>query len=284
MTKIALIALLLAGTNPAGLKEHIERLVAQARVSAADFDLKTKEGQEAFKNADVRAAEASGELMVILLKHPDAWAWARPELRKMPAAADRRDLKLRMIEMLAWDPDPTSVKILDRELKADARGIPVRAIIRMDAHGSAVAAKALAAIVKQEPSFHNMEAAIHLGLKGDKQAAPVLEWAVTSGAGTRDFNSFSYGTALACKRLGDDGPWKAMVKRARDQVGKSLAQEDIKTARWYALQLEYYSRLAASKGPIDLLALDGGCASHVAGRMPEVESVEDLHEVLQRCG
>ena len=131
MTRLALIAVLLAGTKPAGLKEHVERLVAQVRVSAADFDLKTHKGQEAFKSADVRAAEASGELLATLQKNPEAWVWARPELRRMPAAADRRDLKLRLIELLAHDADSASVKILDAELKADARGIPVRAIIRM---------------------------------------------------------------------------------------------------------------------------------------------------------
>jgi hypothetical protein len=170
MYRLAFIAVLLAGTNPAGLKEHVERLVTQVRVTAADFDLKTEKGQEAFKAADVRAAEAAGELMAALQEHPEAWVWARPELRRMPAAADRRDLKLRLIELLAWDADPASLEILDAELKADARGIPVRAIIRMDAHGSTVAAKALAGIVAEEPGFRNLEAAIHLGLKGDRKA------------------------------------------------------------------------------------------------------------------
>jgi hypothetical protein len=75
-----------------------------------------------------------------------------------------------------------------------------------------------------------------------------------------------------------------MVKRACEQVGTYVAQHDLETARWYALQLEYYSRLAESRGPIDLLELDGGCASHVAARRPEVDTVEDLHEILQRCG
>jgi len=289
MTRIALIwmaclgAVSLAGEEEAELQARVEKLVAQVRVAAADFDFSTQRGQDAFKMADVRASEASGSLLMMFQQYPKAWRWARPGLRDLPREAKRRDLKLRLIELLSHDADKETLELLAAELKADARGIRVRAIIRMDRNDVVGAAKALDTIVAEKPGYRNLEAAIHLGFKGKKNAKPVLDWALSSGAGKRDFMGLTYGTAIAYKRLGNAKPWQELSRRARDEVDKYLKADDFKTARWYALQFEYYSGLAKSKGAIDVLALDGAAARHVRTRSRQIETIKDLHELLQSC-
>jgi len=285
MTRIGITAaflVLAAGAAEDGLKDKVEKLVAQVRVSEADFDLSTPRGQEAYKAADMAAAEAGGELLAALQKHPEAWKWARPGL-KLPRAAERRDLKYRLIELLAHDSDAETLKLLDAELAADAKAFPVRSIIRMDANGAPGAAKALDKLVAEEPGFRNLEAAIHLGLKGKKNALPVLQWAIESGAGKRHFFGVSFGTAIALKRLGNPTPWMEIRARCGDEVSKYLKLDEFSTAARYALMLEFYSRLAAGDGRIRVLDLDGDCNRHIAKRTPEVSSAEDLHELLQDC-
>jgi len=287
MTRFAITsALLFATIASAGedqLKPTVEKLIATMRVSQVDFDLKTLRGQDEFKAAYMRAEQAGAELTGLLMKQPSAWKWARPGLRKMPRAADRRDMKLRLIELLSYDTDAESMEVLAAELAANDKGFPVRAIIRMDWNGAPGADKALDKIVAEKPAFRNLEAAIHLGLKGNKNAKPVLDWAVKSGAGSRQIYGLSYATAIACKRLGDADPWLSLSKRAQDEVETYLKKDDLNTALHYAAQLEFYSKLADGRGRIEYLALPGECAVHIKARRAEVKTTEDVRKMLQGC-
>ena len=100
----------------------------------------------------------------------------------------------------------------------------------------------------------------------------------------RHLGSYSYGTAVALKRLGDAEAWKEIVQRATNKVEAYLDDDDLKTARWYAVQLEFYARLAkGGKGAkANVLMLDNDCASFAVKRIAEIESADQVRELLKR--
>jgi len=72
-----------------------------------------------------------------------------------------------------------------------------------------------------------------------------------------------------------------MRRRAGAEVARALKQDDFATARWFALQLEFFAGVAARADRVDVPDLDDACASHVARRIPDVRTVEDLHDLLR---
>ncbi len=280
------LALFLAAWVSAGepaTQERVESLVTTLCISEADFDMTSQDGTDRYKAAAIRAEMATDLLTTILTKQPRAWRWARASLQRLPRGKSRHDQKTRMVEVLSLDADPSSRVLLTAELKRNAKQFPSKALIRLDRHGVKEARTRLIQVVNEKPGFGNLQAAIHLGLAGCKASRPVLTWARDKSAVMHRFTSDAYGTALALRRLGDASSWKDLRSRAGRAVAAYLKKDNFETARWYAIQLEFYVGLTKAKDDIDVLALNQACTSYVVARMSEIDSMEDLHRLLQAC-
>lgn len=286
MLRFALCAVLVAAPlayagDENSLEHHVRKLVDALRVSHLDFDMSTEEGQDKFKKSYMMAEKARQELVAVLQKKPEAWAWARPSLQKLPRDPERTEVRVRLVEILALDSDASSRALLVKELKESPKTFSIKAMIRMDESGVPEATEALHQLVKDKPGLKNLYPAIHLGMKGQAVAKPVLEWARNDAKVNRYLGSWSYGTAVALKRLGAGEAWSEIVRRATNQVEASLDDDDLKTARWYAVQLEFYAKLVKG-GKASVLTLDMDCASYSKKRSAEITDADQVRELLKR--
>ena len=279
-TLMAAVTATVATAGDAPLQKEAKQLASQLRVSAADHDFGSQEGRDSYKMAAMRAEKATTKLTRLLMRHEGAWPWVREDLRRWPDPKTHGDLRSRLLEILALDPDPKSHKLLAAELERDPGAFPRKALMRLDSHGNKAARTRLVRVVAGKPGFANLDAAIHLGLSGDKASRDVLVWARDKSALMKRFDSKSYGVALALHRIGDSGAWKTLRRRAVESIANA---NDFATARWFAVQLEFYSKLAKRK-KVDVATLDFACSSFVESRSAEVRTKDDLETLLRGCG
>ncbi|MHC4958054.1 MAG: hypothetical protein ACYTGN_06725 [Planctomycetota bacterium] len=283
MLRIMLIVLLAAPVALAGPEapKSLKEAVQQLRFSKADVDWTSDKCKEHFQRGYKAARIAMEHLRKATSESPKAWKTIRADLQKLPTDPERRDVKERLIDILAWDQHESSRALLKRELKADPDAFSAVTLITLDRADMPAASRRLVTLVQQEPSYYNLYAAIHLATKGDASGRRVLEWASTEPKMTERLGPVPYAIALGLRRLGDEDNWRTLVQRVTNTIEACLDEDELKRARWYVVQLEFYTGIAQSKKAFDVLALYPKCSEFAKKRMEEIETANDVRKLLE---
>ncbi len=261
--------------------EEITRLAKTMNYSVADADLKTEMGRRVHMDTFKSLADASAYLEAMLTKDPEHWGAVRTGLQHLPRDPKRRDEKMRKLRLLAGDRHESTRNLLVKELKGDPEAFDADLLVRVDTLRIDGARASLRRLMQGKPTQTKVRAAIHLGLRADRAAKPVLIWALSQPALHKFFNSTQYGVAIALKRVGKEGAWTTVRKNAVEKARAYLGRNDLKGARWHVAQLEYYAKLARGKAQPSVFELDRGAASFALNRIRVLETKESIRAAIK---
>jgi hypothetical protein len=280
---VVLFACAALAQEKSDVPEEIHEWLQAMAVSQDDLDDDAPRAKEEFEVKLKHAVMAQYKLADTLQQQPELWAKVRRGLQRMlPQGEKRADVRTRLLAILATDKDESSRKIVRAEIDARPEAFPPRTLVELDERGEKGARVALITVVKNgaDPYQPLIEPAAHLALRGIDVGKEILERASRDERFTKYTGPNQYCVAIALKRLGDDTFWKKTVEAARVAVGEQMEKSNFKAARWQALHLEYFSRLAASKEPIHVLTVNHEAYKHVRAREKDIDSPVDLHELL----
>lgn len=242
-----------------------------------------------FDLPDYRADDTLRKLSEFASVRHQRWTLVAGWVEDMFERAEREPRLLsRVLDFLAYDDSPRALR-LARELWLERPDVfLVDHILALAERGAFEFHRELTAMVGlHEPGapYPPILPAAYLGLRGWGEGLGVLEEALAKFAGqgavpVEDWPSV-LATGAALEALGYRDSWGTVMRVLEATVEGALADDDVRTARWFVLATESFLRADSEDGVKSLSFLVPKAIRHHEERKDDVEEVHRIRELLR---
>lgn len=175
---------------------------------------------------------ARRNLLDLLEEKPAGWAWARPRLLPLPEGSEARDVRGRLLEILARAPGAEEDPLILDRIRDESFEIDEGALLVLAERDSAPARALLERRVDTMPPGTPLAPpAAFLALRGDRRGEAVLRRFLASPKSLEAMPAVALACAAGLRRLGDGRAWPETVATLRSNAEAHLASEDRDRAR-----------------------------------------------------
>jgi hypothetical protein len=255
----------------------LDRLFREIRVGAADVDSTLPNAFELRK----RGTHSARDLQARLTEHPEYWGYVLPRLTLLPGER-HRDVKTRLIGILAEDPELRAGWLFGELLRTEAASIELDPLLRLAERGFRPAHGEIAARFSASEGDARILLALYFAMRGDPRGMADLEAVLSNKEWRSRRTAFYFASASALTVLGEDAPWNDTIRWLAAEVERRLASGMLPFARWLTLCASYFHQVIQSGEPVELAYLGYTVSAWESRHEDSLSTAEQIRAILGR--
>ncbi len=259
----------------ADLRRALDALLADAGLATDDTDPRTADGRDRLK----RAGDALSKIARRVASDPSARLYLVGRLQALPDGERQTDLRRELAGILARDPELLARGLLEQLVTREPALLAAGDLLRLAEGGLGAAEAALEARLRAEGDRGDVTAALFLAVRGSDAGRAVLGAHAAFGEVFPYFPDRVLEGAAGLSALGDDGPWRAAVRRVREEAMARAEAGDLDRARWLATRAGYFAPLARGNAT-PLADLSARVAAYQRERLDGLRDRDDVQRVF----